>query len=194
MNLKKSAYSILIVSTTDSFTSAFTDLFPKSKHSSTHTVNSISAAKQMIAEKSFDFVIINSPLPDDSGVHFAIDICTTEHTIVLILMKEDLYKIMRDKLVPYGIFTLPKPIPRATLFQAFHCMESARERLRYLEEKSLSMEEKLLELRLVNRAKWILIHKQQMQEPEAHRYIEKQAMDCCLSKKHIAETIIKNYA
>ena len=49
------------------------------------------------------------------------------------------------------------------------------------------------EIHLVNRAKWILISELKMTEPDAHRYIEKQAMDRCVSKKTIAEDIIKTY-
>ena len=54
-------------------------------------------------------------------------------------------------------------------------------------------EEKMAEIRLVNKAKWILISELSMSEPEAHRYIEKQAMDRCVSKRTIAEEIIKTY-
>lgn len=53
-------------------------------------------------------------------------------------------------------------------------MESARERLRQFEKKSLSVDEKMAEIRLVNRAKWLLISELKMSEPDAHRYIEKQ--------------------
>jgi len=49
------------------------------------------------------------------------------------------------------------------------------------------------EIRLVNRAKWLLISELKMTEPDAHRYIEKQAMDRCVSKRRIAEEIIKTY-
>ncbi len=46
------------------------------------------------------------------------------------------------------------------------------------------------DIRLVNRAKWILIASRSMDEAEAHRWIEKQAMDRCLTKREIAEEII----
>ena len=72
-------------------------------------------------------------------------------------------------------------------------MRSERERLRKLEKKTLTIEEKMEEIRVVNRAKWILIHELKMEEPQAHRYIEKQAMDCCTSKRSVAEKIIKLY-
>ena len=50
------------------------------------------------------------------------------------------------------------------------------------------------EIRLINRAKWLLISEVKMDEPAAHRYIEKQAMDRCISKREVAEDIIKTYS
>ena len=49
-------------------------------------------------------------------------------------------------------------------------------------------------IRLVNRAKWLLIDQLKMTEADAHRYIEKQAMDSCTSKKVVAEEIIGLYS
>ena len=49
------------------------------------------------------------------------------------------------------------------------------------------------EIRIVNRAKWLLIGELKMTEPDAHRYIEKQAMDRCVSRCQIAEEIIRTY-
>ena len=49
------------------------------------------------------------------------------------------------------------------------------------------------EIRLVNRAKWLLIGELNMTEQEAHRYIEKQAMDRCVTKRVIAEQILSTY-
>ena len=50
------------------------------------------------------------------------------------------------------------------------------------------------EIRIVNRAKWLLINERQMAEPEAHRYIEKQAMDRCIGKGEVAREIIDMYS
>ena len=58
----------------------------------------------------------------------------------------------------------------------------------------MQIEEKMEEIRVVNRAKWILIRELKLDEPEAHRYIEKQAMDRCISKRIVAEEIIKTYS
>ena len=193
MRLRERAYSILIVSATDHFTSAFAGMVPETRYSPIHTAASVSAAKRILAEKNFDFVIINATLPDDIGTRFAIDTCTSKQSAVLLLVKSDIHAGIHDEVVEYGVFTLPKPTSKPTIIHALSWMESARERLRQFEKKSLSIQEKMAEIRLVNRAKWILISELKMSEPDAHRYIEKQAMDCCVTKQTIAEDIIKTY-
>ena len=193
MSLKERIYSILIVSATDSFTSAFADLLPEARYSPVDTVTSISVAKRVLAEKTYDFVIINAPLPDDAGTRFAIDTCTTKQSAVLLLVKNDIHAGIHDRVAEYGVFTLPKPISKVTMTHALNWLESARERLRQFEKKSISIEDKMAEIRLVNKAKWLLISELHMSEPDAHRYVEKQAMDRCVSRKCIAEEIIKTY-
>ena len=194
MSLKERVYSILIVSATDSFTSAFADLLSETRYSPIDTVTSISAAKRILAEKTFDFVIINAPLPDDAGTRFAIDTCTNKQSAVLLLVKNDIHTGIHDKVAEYGVFTLPKPISKVTMTHALNWLESARERLRQFEKKSISIEDKMAEIRLVNKAKWLLISELKMSEPDAHRYIEKQAMDRCVARKCVAEEIIKTYS
>lgn len=193
MSLKERIYSVLIVSASDSFTSASADLLPESRYYPVNTVTSVSTAKRVLAEKAFDFVIINAPLPDDTGTRFAIDTSTTKQSAVLLLVKNDIHASIHDKVAEYGVFTLPKPIAKPTMIHALNWLESARERLRLFEKKSLSIEDKMTEIRLVNKAKWLLISELKMSEPDAHRYIEKQAMDQCVSRKCIAEDIIKTY-
>ena len=194
MSLRERVYSILIVSATDHFTSAFAGMVPETRYSPIHTAASVSAAKRILAEKTFDFVIINAPLPDDMGTRFAIDTCTSKQSAVLLLVKSDIHAGIHDKVAEYGVFTLSKPTSKPTMIHALSWMESARERLRQFEKKSLSIKEKMAEIRLVNKAKWILISELKMNEPDAHRYIEKQAMDRCITKQTIAEEIIKSYS
>lgn len=194
MSLKERIYSILIVSATESFNSALASLLPESTYDPVHIVPSVAAAKRRIAEKNYDFVLINSPLPDDIGTRFAIDLCTSKGTVVLFLAKSDVHDAIHDKVAEYGVFTMPKPVSKQILMQALSWMSSARERLRQSEKKSSTIEEKMLEIRLINRAKWLLISELQMTEPEAHRYIEKRAMDECINKRTVAEDIIKMYS
>lgn len=194
MSLKQRVYSVLIVSASESFNDALSSLLPNSKYSPTTFVSNISAAKRALAERSFDFVIINSPLPDDVGTRFAIDTANTQETVALLIVRIELLPDIFDKVAEHGVFVLPKPTSKPIMATALSWLASAREKLRKTEKKTLSIEEKMEEIRMVNRAKWLLISELKLDEPEAHRYIEKQAMDHCISKKVVAEEIIKTYS
>lgn len=193
MSLKEQVYSVLIVSAAEKFNSAIPEIFSVPLFSPVNTVNNISAAKRAISERDFDIVIINSPLPDDYGLRFAIDTVSSYNTVVLFLARSEQYEDAYNKLAEHGVFLLQKPAARAVFEIASGWMISARERIRKTEKKTLSIEEKMNEIRIVNRAKWLLISELKMTEPDAHRYIEKQAMDACVSRRQIAEEIIKTY-
>ena len=194
MSLKERVYSVLIVSAAEGFNDPLSALLPTSKYSPTNFVSNISAAKRALAERAFDFVIINSPLPDDIGTRFAIDTGSSKETVVLLMVRAELQAEIYDKVAEHGVFVLPKPTSKPTMAIALSWLSSAREKLRKTEKKTLSIEEKMEEIRIVNRAKWILIRELKLDEPEAHRYIEKQAMDRCISKRIVAEEIIKTYS
>ena len=193
MSLKERTYSILIVSAAEGFKNALSTLLPEAKYNSIHSASSISAAKRACAERNYDYIIINAPLPDEVGTRFAIDICNTSGTVVLLFSRVEVHEEIYDKVAEYGVFTLPMPTARATIAMALNWMASTRERLRKNEKQTLTIEEKMEEIRLVNRAKWLLISELKMDEQGAHRYIEKQAMDRCITKKMVAKEIIKTY-
>lgn len=194
MGLESRIYSVLVVSSSETFNNAVLELLPPSHYQPVCFTSNISEAKRYIAERSFDFVVVNSPLPDDNGTRFAIDCCRSMTTVVLLLARTEIHAEIHGKVVTHGVFTLPKPTSKAVMAQALSCLASARERLRKLEKKTLSVEERMEEIRIVNRAKILLVSELHMTEPEAHRYIEKQAMDRCISKREVAESVIKTYS
>ena len=194
MVFSEQTYSVLVVSATQKFNDVLAGMLPGSEYYPVRFAGSISAARRELLSRSYDFVIINAPLPDDFGTRFAIDACGKQGTVALLLARSEVYEEVYAKLMPQGVFTLPNPTPTQTLQQGLRWMASARERLRKLERKATSIEEKMEEIRLVNRAKWLLIERLGMTESDAHRYIEKQAMDRCATRADIALGIIKTYA
>lgn len=194
MSLKERVYSVLVVSASEKLNIALSDMLPESRYQPIKVVSGVSAGKRAWNERSYDFVIINSPLPDDAGIRFSIDTGSASDVVVLLMIRAEHYNDIHEKVAEHGVFTLSKPISRPVMLLALDWMSAARERLRKIERKTLSVEEKMEEIRLVNRAKWLLISELKMDEPQAHRYIEKHAMDRCISKKEIAEEIIKTYS
>lgn len=194
MSLKERIYSVLVVSASEKLNIALKDYLPESHYQPVRVVSNVSAGKRAWSERNYDFVIINSPLPDDAGIRFAIDTSGGSSVVVLLLVRAELHDEIRDKVTEHGVFTLSKPLSRPLLASALDWMSAARERVKKLEKKTLSVEEKMEEIRVVNRAKWLLISELKMEESQAHRYIEKQAMDRCIPKREVAEEIIKTYS
>ena len=186
-------YSVLIVSSAPKLNDALTQMLPGTDYYPVNFVSNVAAARRELLNRAYDFVIINAPLPDDFGTRFAIDASAKTGTVVLLLVRSEMYEEISAKVVPQGVFTLAKPTPAQTLQQGLHWLTSARERLRRLEKKATTIEEKMEEIRLVNRAKWLLIENLKMTEADAHHYVEKQAMDRCVSRRDIALGIIKTY-
>ena len=76
---------------------------------------------------------------------------------------------------------------------ALRTLFTMRERIRAMQSRAASLEEKMAEIRTVNHAKWLLIDRLKMAEDDAQHYIEKQAMNLRISKGQLAEDIIRQY-
>ena len=187
------AYDVLVVSASEKMNEALKPLLSGGRYRKVSFALSVATANRLMLENTYDFIIINSPLPDDFGTKLAIDASAGKSTVCMELVKTELYDDICAKVSDYGVFVLPKPTSGATVTLGLKWMSSAREKLRNLEKKTMTIEEKMEEIRIVNRAKWLLIENLNMTEPDAHRYIEKQAMDTSSTKREIAENIIKTY-
>ena len=193
MVFQERTYSVLIVTASDTFANSVMPLLPMTDYWPVTTVHSVSEARRRVVDTEFDIVLINAPLPDDFGMRLAIDICTNSGAGVLLLVKNDLFNDIYAKVVGYGVITLSKPTNSQMVTQNLRILCATRERMRQMQARQATVEEKIEEIRLVNRAKWLLIECLSMTEPEAHRYIEKQSMDERISKREVAESIIKTY-
>lgn len=193
MAFEERVYSVLIVSENEKFKTSLMPVLPEKTFSPIDSTTSMSSARKILIERKYDLMIINTPLLDDFGTKLAIDASNEKDIATLILVKRDLYEETYSKVVKYGVFTLAKPTSPQTFAQALDWLCAMREKLRRYEKTISSVEDKMQEIRLVNRAKWILIKDLKMSEEDAHRFIEKQAMDKCITKSEIAKNIIKQY-
>ena len=193
MTIANRNYRVLIVTAVDKIFEQTTSLFPASSSQTADRAVSINEAQRKISDRPYDLVIIGAPLPDDFGVRFAMDVSRSPATVAMLLVRTELYDDVYAKVVEYGVFVMRLPTSPSVVRQAFDWLIATRERLRGLEKKTVSLQDKMDEIRLVNRAKWALITHLNMTEEAAHRYLEKQAMDRCLPKRTIAEDILRVY-
>ena len=193
MSLKERVYSVLVVSSSEKLNTALAALLEKPRFSPVVFAADLSTAKRCLADRAYDFLLVNSPLKEDSGIRLAVDTASESASAVLLLVPGEFTADIHNRTAEYGIFTLGKPVAKPALLTALSFLESMRERLRKSEKKALSIEEKMQEIRLVNRAKWLLIAEEGMDEETAHHAIEREAMDRCVPKKTVAEEIIRRY-
>ncbi len=193
MLFREYTYSVLIVSAVDRFTEQLEKMLPENEYYPIDNVKSVGAARRTLINKSYDIVLINCPLPDESGEKLAIDITENPHSSVLMFVRGEVYEEILAKVIDYGILTLAKPVSATMVNQSMKLIYATQERFRGYEKRTASLEEKMEEIRIVNKAKWALIENLKMSEEDAHRYIEKQAMDERTTKRIIAENIIRTY-
>lgn len=190
---QEQAASVMIVSTTDKALGFFQKILPKEQFYPLIWAHSAGEAQRELVNRSVDIVVINAPLKDEMGTELAIELAQNHRCGVMMMVKNDVYEQVSYKVEEYGVLTLPRPCTAQQAFQTMKLLLATQQRLRALEQKTASLEEKMKEIRLVNRAKGLLMDNLKFTEQEAHRYIEKAAMDNCKKKSEIAQNIINTY-
>ena len=70
-------------------------------------------------ESPADIVIINTPLPDDFGMHLALDICQDSGAGVMLIVKNEHYSEINARCAPYGVLTVAKPTSAQLILQSY---------------------------------------------------------------------------
>lgn len=185
--------SVLIVSSSEKGSAYFTELMLSYAPVEVAALDNGGKARRELIETDYDLVLINAPLRDEFGHELAEMIAGNSTAGVLLVVKSDFADEVADKVSDYGIFVVPKPVSRPFFYQTLKMVAAARNRLLGLKSENIKLQQKIEEVRLVDRAKCALIQYLNMDEAQAHRYIEKQAMDLRVSRGKIAQSILNTY-
>ena len=189
----KAQRSVLIVSSNEKTASFIMQLLDPALYHPVVLAKSGNEASRILIASSFDIVIINSPLSDGPGYELALNLHEKSVAGILLMVKNEIFDEVCDQFEDYGILTVSKPLSKQLFYQALRLIVAIREKLRTLEKENVRLQVKIQEIRIINRAKWTLIEYLKMSEAQAHRYIEKQAMDMRITKRAVAESILKTY-
>lgn len=149
-------------------------------------------ARRLMAKNNFALILILTPLPDGFGTELAKDAVRSTAGVML-AVSPNLEKELSLKFQQDGIFVFSPTMSRKTFDNAVHLLLAVHNRLERVQPTSDAMQQKLKDIRLVDRAKCYLIQYEKLTEPEAHHYIEKRAMDQRVPKREIAEEILSRY-
>ena len=189
---EKRCYSVLVISGKKQNTALLSAMLDSSVYRPVDYALSAGEAKRKLLRNTFDIVITDPPLPDEFGTELALDITSETRAGVLLMVRSDLFATTCRKVEDAGVLTLAKPVSKNDFYTALKLITATSARLLNEEKKTRRLQDKLEETKLVSRAKIILMEKMKISEPEAHRYIEKEAMDSRRTRKEVAEKIIES--
>ena len=184
---------ILIVSSTQKGRILLEELLGSHHFDHIITAESGSKARRMILENRFDLVVINSPLSDEFGHELALMVAESSNAGILMMVKSELADEVSAKVEDYGVFVVPKPVSKQLFFQSLKLIEASCKRIQGLKKENIRLQQKIEEISLMDRAKCALVQYLGLNEAQAHRYIEKQAMDRRITKREVSVDILKTY-
>lgn len=185
--------SALIVSHTEKGSDTLAELLGRAAIGAVTSSPSCKDARKILAEMDFDLVVINAPLRDETGESLARTIAANSSSQAIMVVGEEYFESASARFEENGIITIAKPINREMFLSTLRLVKSTQKRLIKALDENEKLRQKIEDIRIIDRAKCILISYMGMSEHEAHRYIEKQAMDMRSSKRIIAEGLLKTY-
>ena len=154
------------------------------------TTSDFNEARRLATERTFNIIIADSG--DGYDTDFAINIADSYSTILLLVPNEHFDEISY-RVEGYGILTITKPFEPFYFYNMVKIAIAVQYKVQVLSSQTTKLRVKMEEIKLVNRAKMLLMSNMNMSEQEAHRYIEKEAMDRGMKRTAISEEIIKTY-
>lgn len=185
--------SVLIASSSDKGNESLSQLLKSTAYTEITIAHNGGEARRILNQAEFDLVIVIAPLSDEFGHDLCIMLSNKSTCGIILIVKNEIADDISAKVEVFGIFVVPRPLNKQFFYQALKLLETSRKRIIGLKDENTRLQTKIDDIRLIDRSKCVLIQYLGMTEQQAHRYIEKQAMDMRLSRKEIAEGILKTY-
>lgn len=183
---------ILLVCSSEKGTKVYTDNLKSMGYVHIDTEGNGGAARRRLVQENYSMVLIDTPLKDEFGSELAIKVSEVGNSGVILVVKSENSDMIAAKVEEYGVFTIPKPFAKTTFHQGIKFVFTSLKRFSALKNEQNKLLKKVDDIKKIDRAKCLLIQYNKMTEDEAHRYLEKQAMDSRLSRREVADKIIEH--
>ncbi len=183
----------LMIASTEKSIAFFRDMLNHAGIRQQSAVTSAGEARRRMLECEYDLCVINAPLSDEYGDTLACSIALHSTSEVILVVRAEQFDEICHKVEDSGVITVANPVNRALFWNAIKVTQAASVKMQRMYCENRKLQQKIEDLRIVDRAKCVLIAYLGMSEQEAHKYIEKQAMDMRLPKREIAEEVLKTY-
>ena len=193
MNTSLHTVRALLVSSSEAQTQRISALLTRARIVPFDHAGSARQALEQFDAGGIDGVLIAEPIAGSSGRELALQLEKRHCMAVLLLAAPEHADAAAALLEQSGVLVLPNDAPESLIVQTIRLLTAVRIQLEQMQHKTEKLEAKVADIRIINRAKLLLVQHLQMTETEAHKYIEKQAMDTSMRRRTIAENIIRTY-
>lgn len=149
--------------------------------------------QRLCAKGGYDVVIMSLPLENEFGLETALHISQSFPGGLLVIAPSKVYEEVCIKSAKIHAPILPRSAPGEQIVNMLRFLLSLRRKNLAAEEEISRLRGMVDEMKLVNRAKCVLIEYLRISEEEAHRQLQKKAMDQRITLTDAAADILKIY-
>jgi len=186
--------AVLIVSTSEKCITLFSECLAIASINQVTVLASGGEARRTLLQKDFDIIIIDAPLSDEFGESFARHVAVKGLSQAILAVNSEHFNEVSAVCQTDGVLTISKPIDKQFFWSVLSLARSVSGKIKKMQDENIKLKQKIEDIRIIDRAKCMLISYLSLTEQESHRFIEKQAMDLRSTKRAIAEEILKTYA
>ena len=158
------------------------------------TADGLDEAERKLAQLDPALVVWQCDAPGLPALRQCVRLAEGSEAVFLLLVRPGTYEAVWQFVQAAGICVMSWPAPQEVFRQTLRNLLLLKKSLRAMQEKTDQLQSQLQDMKRIQKAKSLLMNKLGMSEADAHRWIEKAAMDRCVKKREIAETIIRMYA
>lgn len=158
------------------------------------TADGLDEAERKLAQLDPALVVWQCNAPGLPALRQCVRLAEGSEAVFLLLVRPGTYEAVWRFVQAAGICVMSWPAPQEVFRQTLRNLLLLKKSLRAMQEKTDQLQSQLQDMKRIQKAKSLLMNQLGMSEADAHRWIEKAAMDRCVKKREIAETIIRMYA
>lgn len=189
MRVKKA----IVVSKQSNNANALKSLLSEEGFNDVFVVENSADTKKAIEADEYDLIVINTPLDAESGLELA-SFCGEKTTAsIMVIVQQSKSIEVAHMMTSKGIMVISKPINKHLFHHYLIFSECFKKRMNKVVKENTKLKSQVETMKIVNRAKLLLMQNLRMTESQAHHYLEKQAMDLRKSKYDIALRVLNTY-
>lgn len=183
----------LLISKSEKSADSLSELLRSEMYVQISVAHTADTAYELVNDEEFDLICINAPLENESGIELSSAFAEKTRACVVIIVPLRNADEVNDILMEQGVLVIAKPINKHLFHHFLQFTECFKTRMLKVTEENEKLRHMVDDIKIIDRAKFLLITCLNMSESQAHRYLEKQAMDLRISKLQVAKQVIQTY-